>query len=138
VDTPVMFGFEWGFLDEISWWTLGIGVALAAGGAYLLRDLAFAIGCLVAVCVDVAIVMSASRRARNELEAGRIDAVAPIVMLAGRLVVKTGLLALALVLPRVLSFTGTVAGALTFDITLALVGSVIALSRGMRASRSGR
>ena len=133
-----MFGFEWGFLDEISWWTLGIGVAIAAAGGYLLRDLAFAIGCLVAVGIDVAIVLSASRRARKELEDGRIDAVAPIVMLAGRLVVKAGLLALALAMPRLLSFTGAVAGALTFDITLALVGSVIALSRGMRASGAGR
>lgn len=133
-----MFGFQWGFLDEISWWTLGIGVVAAGVGTYLTHAPAFAIGCLLAVCVDVAMVMSASRHARREFENGRIDPVAPIVMLAGRLLVKSGLLVLAFAIPQWLSFPGTVVGALTFDITLALIGSVIALSRSMRASRAGR
>jgi hypothetical protein len=133
-----MFGFQWGFLDEISWWTLGIGVVAAAAGTYLTHAPAFAIGCLLAVVVDVAMVLSASRHARREFDSGRIDPVAPIVMLAGRLLVKSGLLILAFAIPQWLSFPGTVVGALTFDITLALVGSVIAVGRSMRASRAGR
>jgi len=58
-------------------------------------------------------------------------------MLGGRFLVKAGLMTLALAIPRLLSFPGTVVGALTFDITLAFVGSILALARGFRAPRMG-
>jgi hypothetical protein len=59
-------------------------------------------------------------------------------MLAGRLVVKAGLLMAAIFVPQVLGFAGTVVGALTFDITLVVVGSITAASRTMRHPREGR
>ncbi len=65
-------------------------------------------------------------------------AVAPTVMLAGRLIVKAGLLVIAIFVPADLAFTGTVVGALTFDITLVVVGSIIAASRTMRHTKEGR
>ena len=78
------------------------------------------------------------RRARRELEAGRIDSVAPIVMLPGRLLVKAGLLVLALVVRESSAFAGAVAGVLVFDLTLAFGGSAVAIGRGMRRPREGR
>lgn len=133
-----VLGFSWDFLDEMAAWSLGIGCTIAVVGGLLLGSVAFAAGCLVAVGIDVALVRMATHRARRELDEGRIDALAPTVMLAGRLVVKAGLFAVALFVPRVLGFTGTVAGALTFDITLVVVGSVIAASRVMRHPKEGR
>jgi len=130
-------GFEWGFLDVVSRWSLGVGVLAAGIGTYLTRDTAFAIGCLIAIVIDVGLVSIACRRGKGELELGRIDAIAPIIMLGGRFLVKAGLMTLALAIPRLLSFPGTVVGALTFDITLAFVGSILALARGSRAPRIG-
>ena len=131
-------GFEWGFLDEVSRWSLGVGIVAAGVGAYLTRDIAFAVGCLIAIGLDVGLVAIACRRARHELDTGHIDAIAPIIVLGGRFLVKAGLLTTALVLPRVLSFAGTAVGAVTFDITLAFVGSILAIARGFHAPRMGR
>jgi hypothetical protein len=130
-------GFEWGFLDVISRWSLGIGVLAAVVGTYLTHDTAFAVGCLIAVVIDVGLVSISCRRGKRELELGRIDSLAPIIVLGGRFLVKAGLMTLALVIPRMLSFPGTVVGALTFDITLAFVGSILALTRGFRSPRMG-
>ena len=109
-----------------------------SSAASLLQSAAFAVGCLVAVGVDVVLVRVATHRARRELAAGRIDSVAPTVMLAGRLIVKAGLLVLAIFIPQVLGFAGTVVGVLTFDITLVVVGSIVAASRTMRHPKEGR
>jgi hypothetical protein len=131
-------GFSWDFIDEIGVWSLVIGVAIALVGGYLLRSAGFAVGCLVAVGVDVALVRVATRRGRRALSEGSVDAVAPTLMLAGRLLVKTALLVIALFVPQEFVFAGTIVGALTFDVTLALVGSVLAASRTMRHSKEGR
>ncbi|HEY5541109.1 MAG TPA: hypothetical protein VIL41_06620 [Coriobacteriia bacterium] len=131
------FGFEWSFLDEVARWSLGAAVLVSAVGVVVTRDAAFAIACVVAAGIDVALVTASVRRARRELDAGRIDPVAPIVMLAGRLLVKAGLLVLALVAREPAAFTGAVAGVLVFDVTLAFGGSAIAIGRGMRRPREG-
>jgi hypothetical protein len=131
-------GFSWDFIDEIGWWSLGIGVVLAVVGGYLLGSSAFAVGCLVAVGTDVVLVRIATRRGRRALAEGSGDAVAPTLMLAGRLLVKTALLVVALFVPQDLAFAGTIVGVLTFDVTLALVGSVLAASRTMRHPKEGR
>ncbi|NTU71873.1 MAG: hypothetical protein HGB10_08670 [Coriobacteriia bacterium] len=132
-----VFGFSWGFLDEIAAWSLGLGGVIALGGGLLLKSVAFAVGCLIAVAVDVALVRLATGRARRELAAGRIDPVAPMIMLAGRLIVKAGILVTSLLIPMAHGFAGTVAGALVFDTTLVVVGSILAAYRTMRHSGRG-
>ena len=131
-------GFSWDFLDEMSRWALGIGVAIALGGAFVTRQLPFAIGCLVAVTIDVALVRLVVRHARRTVDSGEIDAVSPLVMVVGRLLVKAGLLVLALSFPSVMSFAGTVVGVLAYDVTLSFVGSIVAATRiGREAGRKG-
>ena len=126
------FGFTWRFLDEMSWWALGIAGAVAIGGALYTRQLSFAVDCLLAIVIDVLLVRVASHRARRGLEEGRIDTAAPLVMVGGRFLVKGGLLLLAISFPHVLSFAGTVVGVLAYDVTLSFVGSVVAATRVWR------
>jgi uncharacterized membrane protein YdfJ with MMPL/SSD domain len=128
-----VFGFEWGFLDEICRWALAVAVLIAVVGVWVTQQPVFAVAVLVVAGVDVAMIMASSRRARRELDAGRIDAVAPIVMLAGRLIVKAGLLVAWLLYGGSAGFAGAVAGAVVFDVTLALIGSGIAVVRGLRS-----
>jgi len=138
VEHGSVLGFSWDFLDEMTVWSLVIGCSIALIGGVLLNSTAFAVGCLVALGIDLALVRTATHRARRELAEGRVDAVAPTVMLAGRLVVKTGLLVAAIFMPQRLGFAGTVVGALTFDLTLVVVGSIVAASRTMRQPKEGR
>jgi hypothetical protein len=133
-----VLGFSWDFLDEMTVWTVGFAAAIALVGGLSLHSWSFAAGCLVAAAIDVALVRSATHRARSEMAEGRIDAVAPTVMLAGRLVAKAILLTAAVFVPKVLGFSGTVAGALAFDITLVIAGSVVAATRTMHRPREGR
>jgi hypothetical protein len=126
-----VFGFEWGFLDEICRWALAFALFVGVVGGLVTRSLAFALSVFVVAGIDIALVAGASRRGRTELEAGRIDAVAPTVMLAGRLVVKAGLLVVWLFWGGMTAFAGAVAGALVFDVTLAFGGSALAIYRGM-------
>ncbi len=137
VEHDTVLGFSWDFLDEMSVWALVIGTAIGLVGGYITGSVSFALGCLVALGVDIALVRTATHRARRELEAGRIDSVAPTIMLAVRLVVKALLLVAAIFVPQVLGFTGTVVGALTYDITLVIVGSIVAASRTMRHPKAG-
>jgi hypothetical protein len=133
-----IFGFSWPFIDELSWWTVGIALAVSGVAFFYAGDTAFVVGCLVGVAVDVGLVRLASIRGRRELEAGRIDAVAPMIMVPGRLMAKVGLLLVAFFFPTFMSLAGTVVGVLLFDLTLAVVGSVLAASRTMRRPREGR
>ena len=127
-----VFGFEWSFLDEVCRWAFAAALLAAGVGAWVTHDPVFALSTVLVAGIDIALVAVASRRGRRELEAGRIDAVAPTVMLAGRLVVKAGLLVLALLWGGMTAFAGAVCGALAFDVTLAFGGSVIAVCRGMQ------
>jgi hypothetical protein len=138
VEQNAVMGFSWDFIDEIGVWSLAIGVAIALIGGLMLQNIAFGVGCIVAVGIDVALVRTATHRGRRALAEDRVDPVAPTIMLAGRLLVKAGLLVLALLAMRGIAFAGTVAGALTFDITLVVVGSVLAASRTMRRPKEGR
>jgi hypothetical protein len=138
VEHDSVMGFSWDFIDEIGVWSLVIGTGIALIGGYLLGSPAFAIGCLVAVGLDVALVRIATRRGRSALAEGSVDAVAPTLMLAGRLLAKTALLVIALFVPQDLAFAGTIVGALIFDVTLAFVGSALAAARTMRHSKEGR
>jgi hypothetical protein len=133
-----VLGFSWDFLDEMTVWAVWIAAGVALVGGVMLQSVSFAVGCLVAAGIDVALVRVAAHRARREMAGGRIDAAAPTVMLAGRLVAKALLLTLALFVPYILGFAGTVAGALVFDLTLVIVGSVIAAARTMRRPKEGR
>jgi hypothetical protein len=124
-------GFSWDFLDEMTVWSLIIGFAIAFIGGFVLQSVAFGVGCVIAVCIDVALVRSATHRARTGLAEGRVDASAPMIMLAGRAVAKAILLVVAMFAPGLHVFSGTVFGALTFDVTLIVVGSIVAASRTM-------
>lgn len=132
------FGFSWEFLDEMTVWSLVVGLAIAIVGGFLFESVAFAVGCLVALAVDLGLVRIATNRGRAEVAGGRLDSIAPTVMLAGRLIAKACLLGAAVFVPKVLGFTGTIAGALTFDVTLVVAGSIVAVSRTMRHSGEGR
>ena len=130
-----VFGFEWGFLDEVCWWALGFAVLAAGIGVWVTHQAVFAVSLLVVAGIDLGMIAGASRRARHELDTGRIDAVAPIVMLAGRLLVKAALLVLWMVYGGSAAFIGAVVGALVFDVTLAFVGSGLVIVRGLRSPR---
>ena len=132
------FGFTWHFMDEITWWTLGIAFVISVVASFVTRAPWFAAGCLVVVVVDVMLVRVASHRAQKELEDDNIDAVAPTIMLVGRMLAKAILLVAALFAVNVQAFAGAVVGALAYDITLAVVGSIMALLRGGALPREGR
>jgi hypothetical protein len=138
VEQSTMLGFSWEFLDQMTVWTAGLAIAVALIGGIALGSVPFAAGCLVAAGIDVVLVRISTHRASRELADGRIDAVAPIVMLGGRLLVKAGLLVLAIFVPAVLGFAGTATGALMFDTTLVVVGSIIAAQRVMQHPKEGR
>jgi len=131
------FGFSWEFIDEMSWWSLGLGAVAAVTGTLVTGDIAFAVACLLAVALDVVLVKVSSRRAREGLAEGRIDHAAAVIMLPVRLGAKALLLLLTFAVPEVLSFAGAVVGVLVFDLTLAVVGSIKAASRTMRQSKQG-
>lgn len=133
-----ILGFSWEFLDEMTVWALVLGCVVAVGGGVVMGSVTFTAGCVIALGIDVALVRTATHRGQRELADGRVDSVAPMVMLAGRLIVKAGLLVLAILVPGALGFAGTVVGALTFDITLLVVGSIVAASRTMRHPKEGR
>jgi len=130
-------GFSWGFIDEITWWALGISASIAAVVAIPTGDTAFALGCLVGTTIDVVLVRVASGRARTGLAQGRIDRGAALIMVPVRLAAKAGLLLASLAAPAVIGFAGTVIGVLAFDVTLALVGSIKAATRTMRHPKEG-
>jgi len=93
---------------------------------------------MLAASVDVAFVRATVASARQEIEAGRPGAGNASMLFVARLFAKAGLLVLAVLFPQVLGFAGTVLGVLVFDLSLAIVGSIVAASRVMRGSRLGR
>jgi len=136
-DKPA-YDFTWAFLEEVSWWSLGIAAAISVAVWIATRQGAFALGCMLAASLDVAFVRAIATGARREIEEGRPDAGQSSMLFVARLMAKAGLLVLAVLLPQVLGFVGTIAGVLTFDLSLAVVGSLIAATRMMRGSRLGR
>ena len=130
--------FSWGFLEEISWWSLGIAAAISVVASVVTGQAAFALGCMLAAAIDFAFIRAIAGSARREIEEGRPGAGRSSMLFVARLMVKGLLLGLAVLLPQVLSFAGTVVGVLAFDLTLAVVGSVLAATRLMRGSRMGR
>jgi hypothetical protein len=132
------YGFSWSFLEELSWWSLGIAAAASVIATIVTREAAFAVACMLAASIDVVFVRGIAAGARKEIEAGRPGNGSSSVLFAARLLAKAGLLALAVLFPQVLSFAGMVVGVLAFDLTLAVVGSLIAATRLIRGSRQGR
>jgi hypothetical protein len=126
------FEFSWSFLEEISWWSVGIAGLISAISLGVTGTPTFALGCMLAVAVDVAFIRSISIRARHEIAQGNAGAGETSWLFFGRLIAKAALLVLAALQPQVVGFWGTVVGVLVFDLTLALVGSVIAATRLMR------
>lgn len=125
-------GFSWDFLDEMVRWTLSIAAIVAVVGLVVRRDPSFALGCLLGAIGDVAIVHAAVVSAKSALKERRFDGSSGALLLGGRVLFKGALLAIAVFLPNVLDFFGTVVGVLAYDVTLAVVGSIVALRRGLR------
>lgn len=130
--------FSWTFLQEVSWWSLGIAAAISVAASVATNDAAFGVACMLAAAVDVAFVRAIASSARREIEEGDAGARGASMLFVVRLLAKAGLLVFSVLLPAVLSFPGTVVGVLCFDLTLAVVGSLIAATRLMRGSRMGR
>jgi hypothetical protein len=130
-------GFEWRFLDEVALWTAGVVAVVCVIGFLVTSSGMFVLGCVVCAAADISLALVAAHRAARELEAGRVDGVAPVVMTAGRLLVKAALLVAALLSRNGPLFWGAVAGVVAFDITLAFGGSVIAVRHGMRNASGG-
>ena len=132
------FDFSWSFLEEVSWWSLGIAAAISVVASIVTRQAAFALGCMLAASLDVAFIRAIAAGARKEIEEGRPGAGSASMLFVGRLFAKAGLLVLSVLFPQVLGFAGTVVGVLVFDLTLAVVGSIIAATRVTRGSKLGR
>jgi hypothetical protein len=132
------YGFSWSFLEELSWWSLGIAATASVIASVVTGDAAFALACMLGASIDVAFVRGIAAGARKEIEAGRPGNGSSSVLFVARLLAKAGLLVLAVLLPQVFNFAGMVVGVLVFDLTLAVVGSLIAATRLIRGSRQGR
>jgi hypothetical protein len=130
--------FSWSFLEEISWWSLGIAAVISAAATVITKHTDFALGCMLAASIDFAFIRAIAGTARREIDEGELTARKSSLLFVVRLIVKAILLGLAVLLPQVLGFVGTVVGVLAFDLSLAVVGSLLAGSRLMRSSRMGR
>jgi hypothetical protein len=121
--------FSWSFLDEVGRWSLGIVALAALVGAVVTRSWEFPTSCLLAGTIDFALVHFSAVRGGRSAERGEIDQGAMALFLGGRLGYKVLLLSAAFVWPRVLDFWGVVVGALSYDMTLLVVGSILAVNR---------
>jgi hypothetical protein len=130
--------FSWGFLEEISWWSLGIAAVVSVTATVITRHTDFALACMLAASIDFAFIRAIAGTARREIDAGELGATKSSMLFVVRLMVKAVLLGLAVLFPQVLSFVGMVVGVLAFDLSLAVVGSLLAGTRLMRSSRMGR
>jgi hypothetical protein len=130
--------FSWSFLEEISWWSLGIAAVVSLAATVITRHTDFALGCMLAASIDFAFVRAIAGTAHREIDEGELSTPKSSMLFVARLMVKALLLGLAVLLPEVLSFVGTVVGVLAFDLSLAVVGSLLAGTRLMRGSRMGR
>ena len=136
--TSANLNFSWDFLEEVSWWSLGLSAAVSAIAWVVTGGPAFALGCMLAVSIDFWFVRAVANAARAEIEAGHPGTGHSAALLFARLGSKAGLLVFSALIPNVLGFAGTVVGVLAFDLTLAVVGSTIAAVRLMHDPRLGR
>jgi hypothetical protein len=130
--------FSWGFLEEISWWSLGIAAVVSVAATVITRHTDFALACMLAASIDFAFIRVIAGTARREIAEGDLGATKSSLLFVVRLMVKAVLLGLAVLFPQVFSFVGMVVGVLAFDLSLAVVGSLLAGTRLMRSSRMGR
>jgi hypothetical protein len=130
--------FSWGFLEEVSWWSMGIAAVVSVAATVITRHTDFALACMLAASIDFAFIRAIAGTARREIDAGELGATKSSMLFVVRLMVKAVLLGLAVLFPQVLSFVGMVVGVLAFDLSLAVVGSLLAGTRLMRSSRMGR
>lgn len=126
--------FSWHFLEEVARWTLGVSAA-GVVVATLLGNPAFAFAWALTVAVDVALVYVAARRGERAADPGGFDRTALVLFTGVRFAVKVGLIIFAAVFPAILSFWGTVIGALSYDVVLMVVGSVVAARQTLSGGR---
>lgn len=130
--------FDLSFLTQVARVALVVAVLAAAIGYAIGGDAGFGIACIVVAAADISLVFAAVWRAQRALDAELADPVPSVLMVAGRLVVKGGLLVIAALLHRDAVFWGAVTGAVSFEVTLAVAGSVMAVSRVRKHTVEGR
>lgn len=126
--------FAWELLDRIADWSLRLAALVALGGLLFSGDSAFALGCLAGAIATEWVVRIAVRKGA---EGGGYDLAPTMVLVVGRLVAVTAVLGAAFLMPTVLAPIGAIVGIVTFDLTLALGGSFIAIRRGFGGAREG-
>jgi hypothetical protein len=117
---------------------MGIAAVVSVAATVITRHTDFALACMLAASIDFAFIRAIAGTARREIDAGELGATKSSMLFVVRLMVKAVLLGLAVLFPQVLSFVGMVVGVLAFDLSLAVVGSLLAGTRLMRSSRMGR
>lgn len=127
--TPRLEIFDWTFLDEVGRWALGVAVLASVVGTVVVRSWTFPLACMLTVAIDVALVHASAVRGGRLADDGEVDHPAVAVFFGGRLAYKALLMGAALLLPGLLDFWGVVTGALVFDTTLLVVGSILAVGR---------
>jgi hypothetical protein len=123
------------FLHEIARWSRWVALIVAVAGSALSRDYRFGLACAIAATVDIWMLIAIADRGRDALASHDLVSIghgALAALVGGRLAVKTALLVIAALLPRVFPFWGTVAGVLVVDSTVVLAGGPLAALRSFR------
>ncbi|HET6350694.1 MAG TPA: hypothetical protein VFG89_01005 [Coriobacteriia bacterium] len=137
MNTRATDSFSWAFLDAVALWAAVAVIAVAVVGGVVTHGVAFAAACVVAGGIDVAVVHVAVLMARAGSAPLGISSRAAAIFIAGRLVIKTALLAAAWAFPAILSLAGTIAGVLVYDLTLTVLGSALAVRRSFGNTHGG-
>jgi hypothetical protein len=130
-DSPT--GFTWPFLEEMSSWTLGLGLAIAAVGGVIVRDPLFSAAVLAGVLADVALVRTTVHRGMKAEVAHTIGPGLAGLFVGVRLAIKALILLVAYFAGDTAEFWGAVIGVVLFDTVILIVGSVRAASTMFQA-----
>jgi hypothetical protein len=121
-------GFSWPFLEEMSNWTLGVGVVAALVGGVITRDPLFVAAVLAGVLADVAIVRTTVHKGLAAEASRSISPSIAGLFVGLRLAVKALILVVAYFSGDRQLFWGAVIGVVLFDTVLLVVGSIRAAS----------
>ena len=127
------------FVREVVAWSAGVAVTGLFVSVLVTRGWRFPVSFALGAAFDIGTIVLVLRRAPGEAGsfAGAGNAAAALV--AGRLVLKTALLALAVAIPAALDIWGMAAGVLVFETTLMTVGSYkAAVATRAVSARAGR
>lgn len=132
--------YSWEFIREMAGYAKFVAVGVTLIGGALTRDVRFALTCAGASVIDIWLFDRAGKRTQTDSERQTGGAVTYGIvagLVAGRVALKAVLLAVATMLPKVLSFWGMVSGVLVMDTTVLLVGGTVASFRTFRSRSAG-